>query len=528
MRAVRDAVSHGALTAVLLAFALVFSGLLAWQVYDSTAWHRAASEAVLRDYAGLAAAELVRRATNEVGYQGHYRLIQALGQQGASLRALAADADPQTRRAATLVRRTFTADPASGTVILDGEGDAQLAAWLAQHLDALPDREPFAVLRGALASETRMFVLTAPQKGRILGYEVEARALAPFIEAAVDRDALLPPALGRGGVKNNRLTVVVRDAADRELWRRGAGWSGGLRVQLPFGRAYSGVLEGFTAEVEIDPAAAPELVIGGLPGSRLPLVLALLGLAAGLLLVAVFQLRRERALERLRAEFVASASHELRTPITQIRMFAETLRLGRVRSEEERQQYLEIIDRESQRLGHLVENLLQFSRFGRGTPSLTLETREVAPLVEETVESFRPMAAGAGAHIRTSLAPRLQARVDAEALRHVLLNLLDNAVKYGPHGQAIVVTLEAADGALRLAVEDEGPGIPADERERIFERFHRLERDRGSAIAGTGLGLAVVRELVERQGGRCAVESGRGGGSRMVVVLPSAAPVAGP
>jgi len=524
MRAVRDAVPHGALTAVLLAVALVFTGLLAWQVFDSTASHRAASEAVLRDYAGLAAAELVRRATNEVGYQGHYRLVQLLGQQGASLRALAADADPQTRRAATLVRRTFTADTASRAVTFDGEGDPQLAAWLAQHLSAFPDREPFAVLRGAVASETRMFVLTAPRQGRMLGYEVEPRALASFIEAAADRDALLPSALGRGRVGNDRLTVVVSDAAGREFWRRGAGWSGGLRVRLPFGRAYSGVLEGFTAEVEIDPAAAPDLVIGGLPGSRLSLVLALLGLAAGLLLLAVLQLRRERALQRLRVEFVASASHELRTPITQIRMFAETLRLGRVRSEEERQQYLEIIDRESRRLGHLVENLLQFSRFGRGTPSLTLATRELAPLVEETVESFRPVAAGAGAHIRTRLVPGLQARVDADALRHVLLNLLDNAMKYGPRGQEIVVTLEAADGALRLAVEDEGPGIPPHERERVFERFHRLERDRGSAVAGTGLGLAVVRELVERQGGRCAVEAGSDGGSRMVVVLPSAAP----
>src|SRR5262249_29590063 len=156
-------------------------------------------------------------------------------------------------------------------------------------------------------------------------------------------------------------------------------------------------------------------------------------------------------------------------------MFAETLRLGRVRSEEERQQYLEIIDREARRLGHLVNNLLQFSRT---SPSLALERQALAPLVAETVESFRPVSAGAGARLAPELAPGLEARVDADAMRQVLLNLLDNAVKYGPKGQQVLVRLDSSDGGVRLAVEDEGPGIPPDERERVFERFHRLERDR--------------------------------------------------
>jgi signal transduction histidine kinase len=521
MRAVRGLVPHGALTVVLLAVAFVSMVLLARQAYDSARSHRAASQAVLRDYAGLAAAELVRRSANEVGYQGHYLLIQGLARKGASLQTLAADADPRLRRAASLVRRTFRADLASRSVRFDPDGDAPWALWLGQHLGSVPEGEGFAVVQVALAGENRMFVLLPSRGEGIAGYEVETQALAPFLESAIDRAALLPSSLGHGRVGNDRLAITVRDPAGRAVCRRGGGWSGALRVQLPFGAAYSGVLQGFTAEIEIDPAAAPELIIGGLPGSRVPAVLVLLGLAAGLLAAAVLQLRRQRALERLRAEFVASVSHELRTPITQMRMFAETLRLGRVRSEEERQHYLEIIDREARRLGHLVGNLLQFSRAGRGAPSLALETRELAPLVEETVESFRPLAAGAGASLTTRLAPGLAARVDADAMRQVLLNLLDNAVKYGPAGQAIVVTLDAADGALRLAVEDEGPGIPPEERQRVFERFHRLERDRSSAVAGTGLGLAVVRELVMRQGGRCAVDATRPTGARVIVELPA-------
>jgi signal transduction histidine kinase len=528
MRGIRDVLPRGALTVILLAVALVASSLLAWQAYDSAASHRTATEAVLRDYAGLAAAELVRRAASEVGYQGHYVLVQALSERTAAPQGLVIDTDPRTKRASALVRRTFTADPASRAVQFQRAEDPEVAAWLAQRLASPREGQPFSILQGVVSGETRMFVLSAPRDGRIVGYEVEPRALGSFIATVVDRAALLPSSLGRGGVGNARLAVVVRDAADREIYRHGTGWSGRLRVRLPFGDAYSSVLQGFTAEVEIDPAAAPNLVIGGLPRSRLPVVVALLGLAAGLLVGAVLQLRRERALERLRAEFVASASHELRTPLTQIRMFAETLRLDRVRSEEERRQYLEIIDREARRLGHLLENLLQFSRSGGGARSLALNTQELAPLVAEIVASFRPVAVGAGARLTTRLASGLQARVDADAWRQVLLNLLDNAVKYGPRGQEVAVTLEGAGGGLRLAVEDEGPGIPPDERERVFERFHRLERDRASAVAGTGLGLAVVRELVTRHGGRCVVESSRRGGARVVVELPVAVPEARP
>ncbi len=118
----------------------------------------------------------------------------------------------------------------------------------------------------------------------------------------------------------------------------------------------------------------------------------------------------------------------------------------------------------------------------------------------------------------------LVAPVDAEALRQMLVNLLDNAVKYGPPDQTITVGLDAADGKARIRVEDQGAGIPAADRERIWDRFWRLERDRGSAVAGTGIGLSVVRELVALHGGRAWAEEGRGGnGARFVLELPLAA-----
>lgn len=519
MRAQVPALPKGSFTIALLGIALLVSSLLAWQAHLAEASHRVATVAVLRDYASLAGTELLRRAASEIGYQGHYVLVQALTAPAGSPETIAQSANPRIHRAASLVRRTFSADVATRRVVFDGAPDPQAEGWLAQRLAAPREGAPYAVWSAVGAGRARTFVLAPRRDTAMVGYEVEAGALVSFVEAAVDAGPLLPPSLGRGRVGNARLSLVLRDPAGREIFRRGPGWSGEFRVGSSGGDAYGGTLQGFTAEVEIDPSAASDLVIGGLPRSRVLQVLALLGLAAGLLAAAVVQLRRERALERLRSEFVASVSHELRTPLTQIRMFAETMRLGRVRSDDERRRCLEIIDREARRLGHLVENLLQFSR--SGSPS-TPAAQELGPLVGEVVESFRPIAAAAEARLRPELGAGLWARVDADAWRRVLLNLLDNAVKYGPRGQEVTVVLEAAgEGWLRLAVEDEGPGIPPAERERVFGRFHRLARDRASTVTGTGLGLAVVRELVAGCEGRCAIESGRRGGARVVVELPS-------
>jgi len=284
------------------------------------------------------------------------------------------------------------------------------------------------------------------------------------------------------------------------------------------------MMGGIRVQVALRPDVAPKLAIGGMPRSNVPMLLSLLALTAVLVVAALLQLHREYELSRLRADFVSGVSHELRTPLAQIRMFSETLLLGRVRSDDERVRSLEIVDQEARRLTHLVENLLHFSRSERQATRLSPETAPLAPLVREAVEAFAPLAAARGVTFRTELREGLVAPVDAEALRQMLVNLLDNAVKYGPPDQTITVGLDAADGKARIRVEDQGAGIPAADRERIWDRFWRLERDRGSAVAGTGIGLSVVRELVALHGGRAWAEEGRGGnGARFVLELPLAA-----
>jgi two-component system, OmpR family, phosphate regulon sensor histidine kinase PhoR len=201
-------------------------------------------------------------------------------------------------------------------------------------------------------------------------------------------------------------------------------------------------------------------------------------------------------------------------------MFAETLLLDRVRSTEEHRRSLEIIDREARRLTQLVENVLQFSRMERKTDSLSKEKRELAPLIHEIVENFESVMNGSEAQMEARLPFGLTASVDPDALRQIVINLLDNAVKYGKKNQQVILVLEARDGMACLSVDDEGPGVPVADRKRIFERFQRLERDRQSSIAGTGIGLSVVQDLVSRHGGRCSVVTGERGGAKFIVELP--------
>jgi signal transduction histidine kinase len=255
------------------------------------------------------------------------------------------------------------------------------------------------------------------------------------------------------------------------------------------------------------------------PGMRLPLLLGLFALTAALTAVAAFQFRREQELVRLRQDFTSSVSHELRTPLTQILLFGETLELGRAGGEDARREAVSVIVQEARRLAHLVENVLHLSRAERRMVRVRPSAAALAPLLREIVERFAPLAGADAVRIRTELDESIIALADAEALHQMVINLLDNAIKYGGRGP---VTLRAAlrDGRARIEVEDSGPGIPAAERLRVWEPFVRLGPS--ATVPGSGIGLAVVRELAGAHGGACRAEPAPGGGARFVLELPGA------
>ena len=282
----------------------------------------------------------------------------------------------------------------------------------------------------------------------------------------------------------------------------------------------------FQVRATVRPEFADQLIIGGLPRSRLPLILAMLALSAGLALVAVAQLKREGELARLRGDFVSSVSHELRTPLAQIRLFLETLRLGRFTTEEQREWSLSSIDRETNRLAHLVENVLHFARPGHAPPpTVPPAPIDIVSEVEHIVRSFEALAASRRATLRIEGERELVVRLERESFRQVLLNLLDNAVKYGPHGQTVTISVTRSAFGARVAVTDEGPGVPSRERDAIWKPFFRGSESAVRAVGGSGIGLSIVRDIVARHGGRVSLESAAGRGATFVVEIPALDPV---
>jgi signal transduction histidine kinase len=248
-------------------------------------------------------------------------------------------------------------------------------------------------------------------------------------------------------------------------------------------------------------------------------VLMLLALAVGLIVVST---RRAQGLARQQMEFVAAVSHELRTPLASIRVFAELLRRGKAQSAETVQKYGEHIEAESRRLSRLIDNILDFSRIESGAKEYRFSAASLEDVVASVVDTFRIRTGDAGFRIALETPqPRLPpVEMDADAIGQVLHNLLDNAVKYSGDARDILVKVERDAERALCTVRDSGPGIPAAERERVFERFHRVGTGLVHDVKGSGLGLAIVRHVVGAHGGRVDVESGPGRGTAVRFGLP--------
>jgi two-component system phosphate regulon sensor histidine kinase PhoR len=239
--------------------------------------------------------------------------------------------------------------------------------------------------------------------------------------------------------------------------------------------------------------------------------------------VVVFHdLTRLKKLERNREEFVANVSHELRTPLSLIKGYTETLLDGAKDNPEVSSKFLQTIDRNAERLKLLIEDLLTISELESGRIRLQLQPVALGPLIAKLCEDFKPRAASRQVSLVNQV-PDLTARADSDRVQQVLSNLVDNAIKYG--GSDGTVTLRGRtteDGAIELCVADDGPGIPPDARERIFERFYRLDKARSREQGGTGLGLSIVKHIIQSHGGKVWVESELGKGSRFYFSLPRA------
>ena len=522
----------------ILMLTVALAAFLAYEAWDAARSHRATAERAIRDYAKFAAWEFSVSA-KEVLYStlasafSPTGMLDARDLEGPLPGPAILDREKSSHLlcARDSSRYFFRLDLRDGSFVTSGDTPAaSMRRWM---VDTLPGNAKtyktdwsYEVVSGSVDGSPRAIVyqLKRDRAGRpAVAYGFEfcfAQFAASGLRKVMAHYAILPPSL-TGGVPNESVpndslfSVKVYDGGGHEIFRSA--------VQYP--PTYTGYYKqdyfgGLKSVVALRPAVANTLLIGGLPSERIPLLLGVLALSAGLAAIGVMQLRRESELARLRSDFIASVSHELRTPLAQVRMFAETLLLGRVRSDDERLRSLQIVDQEARRLTHLVENILQFSRAEREAIRLAPVAAELASQVREAVEAFAPVARSRHVVVQTALENDVVCMVDPGALRQILLNLLDNAVKYGPAGQTVTISLRRGGANARIMVDDEGPGIPPEHRDRIWEPYQRLDSAVSAAVAGSGIGLAVVAQLVALHGGKAWAEAGPGRGARFVVELP--------
>jgi PAS domain S-box-containing protein len=381
--------------------------------------------------------------------------------------------------------------------------------YTAEHLELA---EALVALMGAAVRNARLH--------KAAESETAARVRAEAVAAEREQAADVLEAVGEG--------IFLVDAAGVvQLWNRAAVQLTGRTAAQACNRPIAEVLPGWdmiAGGIPIGDGGVPAPVTLPLEVDGVELWLSFVAVRSSEGIVyAVRDLTSERALEEAKSEFVATVSHELRTPMAGIYGAAQTLLREDIELDpRDRRTLLEIIANQAVRLSQITEEVLIAGRLDRGELPIAREHVDVAPVAAETVEHIRSRVPD-GTSVDLDIEPDLPpASADRDRVQQVLINLLDNAVKYSPNGGRVLVSVTAPAARVRVTVEDAGLGIPSAEQKRIFEKFYRLDTPLSRAGGGTGLGLYITRELVRRMGGAISVDSEPGRGSRFIVDLPRA------
>lgn len=312
--------------------------------------------------------------------------------------------------------------------------------------------------------------------------------------------------------------VTVWDAFDKEIFAD----PGTVRPHFEVKRHLGSVLGKWTIALGSRSSTGAEIARANfMVNVTLSAILATV-LLAGIVLV-MRTADREMKLSEIKSDFVSNVSHELRTPLSSIRVFGELMRLGRVNDSAKVREYGEYIETEGRRLSQLIDNILDFSRIESGGKLYELKAHDVDDVVREVLQAFAPRLRREGfvVELQASGDHLPPVRIDEAAIGHALGNLLDNAIKYSGASRRIVVTLAVESGEVVVAVRDFGIGIPREEHERIFDRFHRVGRGLVHDVKGSGLGLAIVKHIADAHSGSVTVESSPGCGSVFALRLPA-------
>ena len=532
---------------LLLFFLLATLGLSLWlgfQALSAARSHRRTAEGVLRDYGEMAAWEYSRLTQERLGsflwelFDDVPRRIRrgsppppdvVAGELSSALRRIGCDCPSLGAEAVFLYVDLQSGDVESLPDTVPEAVNRRAAAVVQEVWGASPAERIALVFAGAGEVLDRPSVLAFNASLDSRGEEGDGRAIyvllapleawAELFLSGLRRTSLLPEVVAGTRPEETLLDIALYTPGGEPVFRSSGESSEALMVRDTLPARYGG----WIVEVGVRPDAADALVIGGLPRTRLPLLVALMLMTLAVGVAALVQFRKEEELARLREDFISGVSHEFRTPLTQIRMFTELMADGKLRSPDEWDRSVSVINREARRLTHLVENILHFSPTDKRPALLRSPERVLArEAIRDLLEAFGPLVEERQVTVEVSVEPPGAVILASRGEFHQMLaNLLDNALKYGPRGKTVCIEGKARDGWMRLAMEDQGPGIPPADRERIWRPYRRLKREVEGREKGSGIGLSVVKRIAESWGGRAWVENGGAGGARFVVEFPA-------
>ena len=328
-------------------------------------------------------------------------------------------------------------------------------------------------------------------------------------------DTVMSHSLGEGQGEKNQCAIMLHPKGESTPLAV-SGWDGG---EPEVERNLESLFPGLTLAIKLRGTTLEALGHRFVRTSFLILGALSLVLAAGIVMT-YRNVSKEMALARLKSDFVSNVSHELRTPLSLIRLYAETLEMGRLTSPSKYQEYYCIIRKESERLTALINNILDFSRIEAGRKEYEFRETDMRELVHNTLDSYRYQIEQHGFTYEEKIDDVPPLRVDREAMARSLLNLVNNALKYSQDRKYIGVNLYRDNGSVKLEVIDHGIGIPSHEQPKIFEKFYRVGEPLVHNTKGSGLGLSLVRHIVQAHGGEVRVDSTPGQGSKFTISLP--------
>ncbi len=408
-----------------------------------------------------------------------------------------------------------------GKMVMGGIRKKSVAINFYPSIKKGPDGETFVA--------TALFALPDVSKERMVigGATFDPQYLKQTFFPGVLQEQATQRMTDQGG---NKLAMIIY-RADMEMGPEmkplamSAGWSDGKPEAM---RKFEDVFRGLALGIKYQGTSIK--AIGQTWVRRSFLILGCLSLMIiGGLVLTRHIVAKEMALARLKSDFVSNVSHELRTPLALIRLYAETLELGRINAPEKKQQYYRIIRKESERLTALINNILDFSRIEAGHKEYEFRNTDIAELVRNTLESYRYQIEQQGFAFEENIDANLPAvPVDREAIARALVNLVNNALKYSSEEKFLGVKLYRDDAVVKLEVADHGIGIARRDQSKIFEKFYRAGDPLVHNTKGSGLGLSLVRHITEAHGGEIAVESTPGRGSKFILSLPLSSPMQQP